>query len=202
MKQILSISLFSFTILLANGCATTEGEPPEYTQSHRAASDYQGGPIGKPSNKDVEEALSLGKKAQNNHLLEEAYTVTWKSSSFDKSIKIIIETPIYRIAEHAQKRAQEFRRIDSRYVDSICQQGVITLSAANDSAINSRTLNQKALLIRDGIRIEPVSRLSLSYSIEEISKPGNYAIVIRDPAEVIATSLKEIKIPISFEDFR
>ncbi|MBN2068518.1 MAG: hypothetical protein JW739_02675 [Opitutales bacterium] len=201
MKQILSISLFSLSILLASGCTTTVGKHTEYTQDRKETHNYKGGPIGNPNSNDVEEALNFGQKSQNNHLLEDAYTIIWKSSSFDRSVKIIVETPIYRIAEHAQKRAREFRHTDSRYINSICQQGVITLSAAKDSAINSRIFNQKALLIRDGIRIEPISRLSLSYSIEEISKPGNYAIVIRDTGKR-TSSFKEIKIPISFEDFR
>jgi hypothetical protein len=133
-----------------------ENIPTSYLQ-------HKTGIVVPPLDDDVKEATQFGISDKDNKAVEYAYLIKGPSDFWGGAdVYVYVQTPLFLIADHARKKAREFRDFDDEYI-AYCK----TLKVAKISVVqqtytrswNAIGTKMQVILLRDGKRVEPVGML-------------------------------------------
>jgi len=118
---------------------------------------WSGGIRTQLTEQEVNEAISLGQSSKENaDVLEYAYI--YKPGSLEWYIRV--RTPMYLVGQNALKQAREYRPIDTGFVE-YCRSLDVAAIDVNEQALRNdlsvRVRRYEIILLRDGIRVEPVT---------------------------------------------
>jgi len=107
----------------------------------------------------------FGESDKDNKAVEYAYIIKGPTTSFweAKDIYLSVKTPLFLVAEHARKKAQEYRDVDAEYI-AYCKtldvaQISILQQTTNLNTFRAYTTKMQAILLRDGKRVESVNMI-------------------------------------------
>jgi len=130
--------------------------PPKYAQ-------HNSGIVFPLADADIQQAIQFGKADKENSGVEYAYIIKGPSDFWNgTSVYVMAHTPLFLVADHARKRAQEYKDIDQEYIAYLKELNAVRLSLTQQAVTRNYTaipFKRELILLRDGKRIEPLSTI-------------------------------------------
>jgi len=145
--------------------------PPIY-RSHTT------GIISNPSDEDIKAAINFGQSSKDGAALEYAYLMKGARNAFaNDAIYVKVYTPLFLIANHSREQTREYRPIDTTYVSFLRSLEAVQISLTqqftNYATYNSFAFNRQTILLRNGIRVEPLKSISSWEGANPFARPLN-----------------------------
>lgn len=167
MRQIMKLWTVGLTILSALGCADSYSIREQFIigQIPAEQKNYKGGIVCDPTDEDIKTAIALGIASKDTDTLEYAYNTKLPRGFFDEDyIYLKVETPLYRISNHAREQAREYRQVDQKFIEFVRKRCSARISLTQEYVSTAVPFRQYAfqrqiMLLRDGIRVEPLKEV-------------------------------------------
>lgn len=168
MIQFKSLVIYVFTVFVLTACGSTDS-----TYSFRESAivnnipedirNYSGGIIKSPSDSEVERAILFGQESKESDELTYAY-IFKPDVGFLNTTYVSIETPLHLISRHAKNQAREYSSLDEAYIEFLRELNAVNLSLTSQelgpATYNVYTFDHEIILLRDGIKVEPLSKVA------------------------------------------
>lgn len=144
--------------LLSAGRGDAQGVSRSKPFIPKAFADYTNGPIAKPSEGDLNEAIEFGKLSKGTDAVHIAWTYEQASFLPSSHIRLVVATPIYLVATAGKIAAENFHSVPATLRSYAATCGVVRLliqtsGLSNNPAQADKAGNQFIALLRDGKKV-------------------------------------------------